>query len=187
MKRWILGASVALLFFVAPSAVRANAAPPPPPSGPLNYEPHSVKFVVIVDDGVKEPRLDIPASFLVKPDARRGAAPTVPLIVVGLALTAGFVSAGLWLSRRSRSTAALLVAVSLFSLGGGILIANVPPPPQPPKAPVEITLPADVNLPAKVTLQVTTRGDVVRLWVPGSMVPKPAKPEPKPNVKPGEE
>jgi hypothetical protein len=185
MKCWILGASVALLFFVAPSAVRANAGPPPP-SGPLNYESHSVKFVVVVDDGVKEPRLEIPAALLVKPDARRGALPTVPLVVVGLALTAGFISAGLWLSRRSRSTAALLVAVSLFSLGGGILIANAPPP-QPPKAPAEITLPADVNLPAKVTLQVTARGDAVRLVVPGSMVPKAPKPEAKPDVKRGEE
>jgi hypothetical protein len=179
MKRWILGASVALLFFVAPSAVRANAGPPPP-SGPLNYESHAVKFVVVADDGVGVPRLEIPATLLVKPDARRGAIPTVPLVVVGLALTAGFISAGLWLSRRSRSTAALLVAVSLFSLGGGILIANVPPPPQPPKAPVEITLPADVNLPAKVTLQVIPRGDAVRLFVPGSMVPKAPKPEAKP-------
>ncbi len=180
MKRWIRSATAALVLLAIPAVVWANRAlPPPPPAGPLNKAPQSVKFVVVVDDSVKEPRLEVPANLLLAPDARRGdAAPAVPVIVVGLALAGAFVSGGLWLSKRGRIATSLVVALGLFALGGSALIADIAVPKTKPTT--ELKLPAGVELPAKVTLLVTEKGDAIKLIVPSGAVLKGAKPEGKP-------
>jgi hypothetical protein len=178
MKRWMLIAAAALLLAGVPSDLWANAGPPPPAQVTINYAPQAVKFVVVVDESVKEPCLHIPVHLLGK-DGRRGdAGAPVPLFVVGLALTMAFVSGGLWLARRGRNTTALVIAVGLFGLGGGVLIADIPRPK--PKPPVELTLPAGIQLPAKLTLQINANGENLTLSVPSTAVLKAVKPEPKP-------
>jgi hypothetical protein len=142
---------------------------------------HAVKLVVVVDDSAKTTRLEVPQGLVLTQAApiRRGdAGPRMPIIVVGVALTASFVSAGLWLSRRGRNMTSLVIALALFALGSGTLVADIARP-GPPKPAVELTLPAGVQLPANIRLQVTDKGDAVRLIVPSTSVITPGKPEPK--------
>ena len=184
MTRWILSASAALLLCGSPAVVWANGAPPPRIIVD-NKASKSVKFIVEIDDNVKEPRLEVPQGLLAAENRRGDAAPRVPIFVVGVALTASFVSGGLWLSRRGRNRAALVVALGMFALSGGMLLANAGIPR--PRPPVELALPAGLQLPAKLTLQVTEKGDAVKLIVPSGMVLKTEKqPTPKPEPKSGE-
>jgi hypothetical protein len=178
MKRWFLGSSVACLFFGTSVIALANVPAPAPPVQ-LNRLPREAKVVVVVDDNAKGPRLEIPENLLVAPDARRGdAGPRLPLIVVGLALTGSFVSAGLWLSRRGRGPVALLVAFGMFAVGSGTLVADIARPR--PKPPVEVAMPAGVQLAAKITILVTgEKSDAIKLVVQSSMVLKTERPEPK--------
>ena len=181
MKRWILGASAALLLGI-PSVVWANARAPAPPPSPLNMAVQPVKVVVVVDDTVREPRLEVPQGLLLnagRPVRGADAGPRMPFFFAGLALAGAFVFGGLWLSRRARTTQALVVALGLLTLGAGTLIADIRRPPTP-KPPAELALPAGVQLPAKLNFQVTEKGDTLKLIMPGSMVLKADRPLPKP-------
>src|SRR5437870_4922340 len=65
MTRWILGASAALLLFTTPAAVWANAGPPRLPG--VVRAAQEVKLVIVVDDSVKAPRLEVPQGLVFNP------------------------------------------------------------------------------------------------------------------------
>jgi hypothetical protein len=179
MKRTVL--SVAALL-VAASTVWANAAPMPP-NPPLVKGPQNVKLVVEVDENAKAPRLEIPQN-LITLQLRRGApgpgadaGPRVPTTIAGLALAGAFVSGGFWLTRRNRTIATIALA---FLVVGGTLMADIRVQPKPAPKTTPLTLPANLAIASdKLTLEITDKGDAVKL-----IVPKGMGTEVKPDIKP---
>ena len=155
-----------LLAYVLPSG-RANEAPPPPTK--RDNTPAAAPLVVVLDDGVQQPRLEIPRKVLSNlkaaadgqdEDTRRAEAlPRLHTIIAGVALSLSLTLGGLWLvrSRRRFSGAALLVAALALTAAGSVLGANVPAPPPPP------SVPAGIPLADKATVQVVDEGDAIRL------------------------
>jgi hypothetical protein len=103
----------------------------------------------------------------------------LPTIMAGLALTAAFVSGGLWMVRRGAGRTLIgLLVVSTFVAGAALLWADarVPfPNPRPftlPDVPkgTPIKLPASVELNDKISLEILPAGDTIRLLVPKSVV-----------------
>src|SRR5256885_1582056 len=88
-----------LLLGGAASVSRANVPPPFPPRPPAPPKPAAVPFVVLVDDKVKEPHLEIPRALLAgmaraaadeerEPETRRAEAfPRLHGLLAGVALS----------------------------------------------------------------------------------------------------
>jgi hypothetical protein len=147
----------------------ANEAAPPPPKP--DRAPSAVPFVIVVEDGAKEPRLEIPRQVLStlrasgdgnEGDTRRAEGlPRLHTIIGGLALALSLTLGGLWLVRsRRRFTGtgpALLLAAIAIATVGGTLLANLPPPVEP-----KPTTPG-VPLADQVAVQVVDHGDAIRL------------------------
>jgi hypothetical protein len=149
---WCALAALLVLGLSAASA-SANGIPfpppgrqpvPPPPPRPAAVAP----LVVVTDDSVKEPRLEIPRKLLrslrvdlgeeKEPDTRRVEAPLPRLhtILAGAALSLALVTGGLWLTRSrnrlaGRGLMLLLVAGGLLVLGSGVLWADIGVRPNP--------------------------------------------------------
>jgi hypothetical protein len=182
MKRLILTLSVLAL---AVSEASANPPPPPPPppppGGALMMGAREAKLVVKKDDNAKDARLVIPASLLTANPKPRGFGAVLPTIMVGLALTAAFVSGGFWLVRRNRKVATVALVVSLVVFATAAVQADIAPGPRP-GPPVPIAMPANVRHEGKLTLSIVPNGDTIELIVPSKMIIA----EPKPNA-PGNE
>ncbi len=156
MQRWLFLAVPAMFLFGTLPTIRADARPMPPPE-------QKAKLIVEVNPKVKEPHLIIPRS-LANPKKEVGL--STPTIVAGVALTLAMVSAGFWFIRRGpgRTTAAVVVVLSLFALGVSTVFADISPRPKPPvNTPVK--LPADVNLTDDVVIEFVDKGDAIRLIV----------------------
>jgi hypothetical protein len=165
-------AVLGLLGAVAWSARANEAAPPPDPVRPENT-PAAAPFVIVVDDGAQQPRLEIPRKVLSSlraagdtqdGDTRRaGILPQLHTIIAGVALSLAVTLGGLWLVRsRRRGTGphpALLITALALATVGGVLWANVPAPP-PPR-----DVPAGISVTDKMTVQVANEGDAIRLIV----------------------
>jgi hypothetical protein len=181
-------------------AVRADLRPggrrPEPP------KPVAAPLVILIDDKVKEPRLEIPRNLLIggraalddEGDTRRAETPRLHMLIAGVALSLSLAAAGFWLVRSGNrfsrgGVAVLLVAGALLTVGGVTLWANGLPPPQPapPRPPV---MPLGVVLGDNVVIDLLPRGDAIRLIVSKKqlqdVLDKPAaKPEgPKPAAQP---
>jgi hypothetical protein len=166
------------------------------------------KLVVEVDEKARQPRLIVPMTLLLKgsgppggvipgvpppvepiapppppgaPARKEGAdagALGLPTVVAGLALTAAFVSGGLWLIRRGSGRRYLGVLVlGILAASATALWADIPPfrgrPKPPPPAPAKATpipLPAGIELSEKITLEFSVAGDTLRLIVPKEAV-----------------
>jgi hypothetical protein len=177
MKFWAWSALSLLGLGVALSAASANGLRPPPAFPHFNQGfalrtgANDVKLVVVVDPMVKQPRLEVPRSLLITGTPPRGPfgdAGGPSNVMAGLALALAFTSGGLWLSKRGRSVAITLAAVSLLTFAGAVG-ADIPRP-KPPKAPPPVSLPANVKLSGKLTMQIVPAGDAVRLVVSPSML-----------------
>jgi hypothetical protein len=167
MKQLIGVLTVLGLLACALPSVRANEAAPPRVK-PDNASA-AAPFVIVVDDGVKQPRLEIPRKVLSNlkaaadgqdGDTRHAALlPQLHTIIAGVALSLALTFGGLWLvrSRRRATGAAVLVAALALAAVGGVLWANVPPPLPPTQ------LPAGIPLGDKATVQVVDEGDAIRL------------------------
>jgi hypothetical protein len=167
MQRWILPAA-ALLLLGTTAEVRADRAAPPSDTT-VRLGERNVKLVVVIDDKVKEPRLQIPQSLLAGGGKKSAdAGPRLPTIMAGLALSVSLVAAGFWLVRRGpgRRLAAVVLAVSLLACGASAVWANVGPKPIESKdRPTLVAMPAGILLPEQIVLEVVPRGDAVRLIV----------------------
>src|SRR5262249_13233197 len=120
MKRWQPPVFSLLSLFVALSPVWGNGAAPPRPV-PLP-EAKAVKFVVVVDERVTEPRLVVPKSML---GEKKSASLDLSTIVAGIALTLALVSGGLLLVRRgSPRIVAGALALSVLAFGATTLFAQ---------------------------------------------------------------
>jgi hypothetical protein len=197
--RCVTWCALAGLLVLGLSASRADAngipfpgrqPPPPKPVPPAAVAP----LVVVADENVKEPRLEIPRKLLrslradlgdeQEPDTRRVEAPLPRLhtILAGGALSLALVTGGLWLTRSrnrlaGRGLVLLLVAGGLLVLGSGVLWADLAPRPNPfgpkpvpnpfpnPKPPVMPVLPAGVTLADKVGIVIVEKGDAITLVV----------------------
>jgi hypothetical protein len=134
----------------------------------------------VLPPGVNPPKPN-PAATDPKPSGKRADASELrlPTIIAGLALTATFVSGGLWMARRGagRGLVGILI-VCMFVAGAAMLWADIGPPfrPRPPVVVPEVPkgtpvkLPATVELNDKITLEILPVGDTIRLLVPKSVV-----------------
>ncbi|VTR96778.1 hypothetical protein [Tuwongella immobilis] len=84
-------------------------------------------------------------------------------LFAGVALALAAVSAGFWVVRRNRGASTTLpaIALSMTLLGGAVVWANVPPPPNPPR----VTL---ANSTVRVTI--VPRGDTIKLSIPPAVL-----------------
>jgi len=147
--------AVALLFCLVPAA-RADLRPPPPkePTAPL---------VIEAGPKVEEARLIIPKKMLgdlkaeLDREEKGGIAGTsrMQTIIAGVAMTMALAFSGLWLVRRgpngSRHLALLLGAVAFFGIGAAVMADRAPP--------------RDPARTDKVSIQVTDKGDEVKLII----------------------
>jgi len=163
MSRVLLtGLSLVCLLALA-SDVRANGGPPPFRRGT------EANLIVQVDPTVKQPTLIIPAQFVGGPVGKRSDAGNLNTAVAGLALAGAFVSGGLWLTRRRRHFVAAVLVLAFLGIGGGMLWADLLPPPG--KGKIEtVKPPASVRLTEKVIIRVAPAGDTVRLLLPTGAV-----------------
>jgi hypothetical protein len=197
-----LGGSAAVVFANIGPPVRPNPGPKPAPAVP------TVPFVVLVDDKVKEPHLEIPRTLVVamrasadeaETETRRAEAPRLHLILAGTALSLSLAAGGFWLlrsgNRFSRSGAALLLAVGvLLTLGAASLFADLGPRPAGPRPPLPNpplpVLPPGIAFDDGVVLDIVPKGTAIRLIVPSKQLQdvldkSTPKPDAKPGVKPG--
>jgi hypothetical protein len=193
MSRWIIAIAALLLLAGLASGIRANEAPPPVarPAVPALAE-IPANLIVVVDDKAKEARLQIPQGLFqqgVRPQPRperRGAdaAPRVPTLLAGLALTAALVSGGFWLLRRGRQRfiAPVCLALAALTLTAFAVWANTPVPrPAPDKqaGPIPVAGPVPVTLNGKIVVEIVAAGDAVKLIVPREMAQPGAKAAPE--------
>jgi len=160
MSRALLtGLSLACLLALA-GDVRANGVPPPFRRG------IEAKLVVQVDRNAKQPTLIIPSRFVGGGvPGKRSDAGNLNTAVAGLALAGAFVSGGLWLTRRRRHFVAAVAVLAFLGIGGGVLWADLLPPPGAGKVET-VRLPANVRLTEKVTVRVVPAGDTITLILP---------------------
>jgi hypothetical protein len=156
--RYVTWCALAGLLVLGVSAARVDANglippgrfPPQPPPQPKPVPPAGfAPLVVVADDNVKEPRLEIPRKLLRslrasrdeegEPETQRAEAAPLPrlhTLLAGCALSLGLVTGGLWLVRsRNRSAGRglmlLLVTGGLLIAGSGVLWADIGPRPNP--------------------------------------------------------
>lgn len=198
--------------FPPPQRPRPQPAIPPVPR-PKAPRIDKMPLVIEIDNRVRIPRLQIPKKLLpgagaagAAPGVRGAEAPAeeprqhadagprrLPTLVAGVALSLGFVSAGLWLVRRrgGRRAVTLSVVVGLLILGGAALWADVPvgplPRPQPPRPPQpapapklpQLLPPTGVVLPANIEVEVVEKGQALKLILNKNMVLPAARVRPR--------
>ena len=189
MKRWQPPVFSLLSLFVALSPVWGNGAAPPRPV-PLP-EAKAVKFVVVVDERVTEPRLVVPKSML---GEKKSASLDLSTIVAGIALTLALVSGGLLLVRRgSPRIVAGALALSVLAFGATTLFAQSTNPGNTgatninfnfnqavrPAVVTPVSLPANIVLGEKMQVEFVEKGDEIKLLVSKDMVKREVKPKPK--------
>jgi hypothetical protein len=189
MNRCVAPLLAVLILLAAAAVGSANVAPPAPPNPPAPAPIAPVAPVVILlDDTIKEPTLEVPRKLLMTLRAsaadgaddgsRRGeASPAWHTILGGVALSSALALGGLWRVRsRARpgvkTVALLLAALGLLAAGTSVLWADIPPfgrgrpVPIPPPPVNVIPGPPGVTLSEKVTIKVVDTGDAIRLIVP---------------------
>jgi hypothetical protein len=168
--RALLAAVLVVLVGAAVAHANKRAVPPPVPK-PASGGTQEVKLVVAVDDTVKVPRLLVPRSLLTAEKKTADAGSRVPTMMAGIALTAAFVSGGLWLVRRSgnRKVAGVVLMLSVATFGASALYADRVPGRPPVHRPTTLPLPAGVALPEKLTLEIAEKGDAVKLIISSKM------------------
>lgn len=148
--------------------------PRPRPPFPPRERPEQVAteptapLTILTDDNAKEPRLIIPRKLLAswdKPSNERGMLELSPVhtMIAGLSLSGALVLGGLWLVRGrgrlgARGLAVLIGTAILLGVGVTAVWANRPPPP-PREKPVTV----DGVTFDKVQVEITDKGDSVRL------------------------
>jgi hypothetical protein len=156
-----------------------------------------VQLTVVTDPSVQKPVLCVPRALLITTDQGRKVGSVAAPLVAGLALSAAFVTGGLWLAGRvGKRTLAVIGTLTILSLGTGAVFADLaspfslfrprpndsrfkgrwPIPQEPPvrqETPVE--LPASITLPKNVQLLIVEDGNrlILRLPEKPEAAPKP--------------
>jgi hypothetical protein len=194
-------AAIALFLLGTVSVVWADIPGPgprprPPVPAPVVAD-KSVPLVYEMTDGNGPAKLIIPKKFagqmkaaidLHSSDAVAENAPSrTPAILAGVFLTLSMAFSGLWVVRsrglvNGRTVAMILAGVALLGLGGALLWANAPPPPNLKAAPPVVN--GD-----RVIIEIVEQGEAVKMILPKNRmaglvgaVPQPVPPGVRPPV-----
>jgi hypothetical protein len=146
--------------------LRADIPAPPPPPG------SSAPIVVVVDPGIGQARLEIPAKLIQRRAGLDGGTDlgvaersvNTSMAMVGGALAASLACGGLWLVRRGRSgRTALMLAFVVLLAGAGLAWADLIPPGGKGRARPRAQ---EKVFEGKVSVQLNAPGDTVRLILP---------------------
>lgn len=137
MTRHLSLCAVVLLLLTSPMSVRADVPNPSDPNRNRPAEPaeHPTAALTIkIDEGVREPRLEIPrkllATWAADKDTQGALQPSRTYTMLsGVALALAFACGGLWLARQGdrmtgRGLALLLGAITFLSIGGSAAWAD---------------------------------------------------------------